>query len=74
MIGIYFFFALIAAVIYYFLRNRGALFRVLISVGAFLMLSGILTIVILNIGDQAPSNAITITPEMLEAASEHKND
>jgi hypothetical protein len=65
---------LIAAVIYYFLGNMGALFRVLISVGTFLILSGIFTLVILKIGDQAPPNAITITPEMLEEASKHKKD
>ena len=73
MIGMLFFlFALIAAVIYYFLGRIPTLLRVLVSIAAFVILSGLFSSAILKIGDQASPNAITITPEMMSEAAKHK--
>ena len=75
MIGVLFFlFALIAAVIYYFLGRIPTLLRVLVSIAAFVILSGLFASAILKIGDQASPNAITITPEMMNEAAKHKKE
>ncbi|WP_025373880.1 hypothetical protein [Advenella mimigardefordensis] len=74
MVGMVFLFALIAAVLYYFLDKAGIRFRVLISVGTFLALCGVFALVMLNIGDQAAPNSIIITPEVLEQAARHRTD
>jgi len=74
MFGTVFLFALIAAAIYYFLDKAGIRFKVLISVGTFLILCLVFFLVMLNIGDQAPANSIIITPEILEQAARHKTD
>lgn len=74
MIGMLFLFALIAAVIYYFLGRIPTLLRVLVSIAAFVILSGLFASAILKIGDQASPNAITITPEMMNEAAKHKKE
>lgn len=75
MIGVLFFlFALIAAVIYYFLGRIPTLLRVLVSIAALVILSGLFSSAILKIGDQASPNAITITPEMMNEAAKHKKE
>ena len=69
-----FLFVLIAVVIYYFLDRMPAWFRVPVSVAAFVTLSGLSTLVMQKIGDQVPSNAITVRQETMKEGARPKKD
>lgn len=71
MIAAYFLFALIATIAFYFSYRIPLLARILLAFGIFVLLSLLYTALIVKNGDAPPDNSITVTPEMLEKASEN---